>query len=554
MHTRNMMVAVLSVAVLAGIARAEMDASQKKWFGEATKYIEQGEANLKSAQDGVGAGQVTASKAKLALMRMGAVKTAYGNANIRIEKLPADDAGVVALAARSKALEEATTTFEQSLLNPDKPAAPAAQPGDAPKAAGQGAAAKPAGGAKLNYKQEESLKNARFHSSDVAGKAQAIAGVAATISKATDPNTIDYRLMGQAMNTIVDARRKIENANTHLAAVPEDGAGVPEVAEQVKTSAASIDASEKVIAPAYEKLMGLLNPKNSPTLDIDLKRLQELGQMYGDATVLTSNYSRAGDMVTEISASAKEHDRIVSQYALMINQKTEIGEGFAGASRNFKAKMEEFIKVGMEQKSALPGSIDADLANASKLADEATSGQKPAFFSAGGGIEQNMDFAVGKLVLLKALDADAAKTASDKIDTTRKQMKERQNSLRDGIINANQLPNDNYKGADRAELEKLAIETWKKTQPDAEVLKIRIPSQNWDRESLWRYSNQSWRFVDYSKLQVQVILKFDGKLAINRPVNLWKDHTKNDQINADPFDTKDDEVPPQRYYLIEKAK
>ncbi len=557
--TKIRAVAAVSVVAISGLAHAELDANQKKWLAEASKYLDQAEANLKTAKDGVGSGPVTPSKAKLALTRLGAVKTAIGNANARLEKMPADDVGAAPVIARAKAVEEAVSSFEQSLANPgDAPSAPQPQP-QTPGAAGETAAqapSAPAAGAKLNYKQEESLKNARFHAREVVGRAQALAALAEKVSKAADPSAVDVRELQAGVNVIADAKQKAKNAADQLASVPSDGQGVPEVVAALQQAVASIGASEKVIAPAFKSTAGKLDPANLPNLEPDLKRLSELGRMYADEQVWQQNRARAAELVALLPEAIKEHDRIQAEYALLVQQQTEIGKRIQGSGNHFKQQVARFQAEMTQQKTSLPAEIDADIADASSQADKAVQESRPLYFAEGSAVPQRMGWAEEKLVVLKAIDAAAGKVAEEKIEVARKTLKEREASLREGIIAAARPPADNYQGSDRADLEKRAIETWKAEAgvDSVEVLLIRIPGEAWERETLWRWENREWRFIDRSRLQVQLILKQDDKLAVNRPVNFTKDHTAGDKIVSYPFDSKTDEVPPQRLYLLGNIK
>ena len=273
--------------------------------------------------------------------------------------------------------------------------------------------------------------------------------------------------------------------------------------------------------------------------------------MYGSTDVFQSDRPRAAAAVAELPQAIKEHDRIVKDYALLVQQQTDMGKRLAGTSNHFKQKLAQFVESAKEQKQSLPSEIDADLKRANELAETAVKEQRAPYFT--GGIPQQMDFASDKLVLLQALDPEAAKIASEKIEQTKSDLKTKQQSLSEGIINSNQLPNDTYAGADRKKIEEMAIEAWKKEQPDAEVLAVRIPSQNWKRETMWRYQN-SWYFIDRSKLQAQLIVKHNDKLAVIRPINLWIDHTSNDEYKAFPMDGIRDDLIPQRFMLVEKVK
>ncbi len=533
-------------------AQADLDATQKQLYDDAIKHIGQGEANFKVASDGA-TGNITGSRGRLTLSRLAAVKTSIATVNARLGKLPADEAQVQALKARVDQLQKSVTDMETAIANPGAAAKPDAKPGAAPDPAKPQAQPKPPAdaGTKLDYKQEENLKNARFHTRDVTGKAAAIAQVAETVTKAADPLLVPIGTLQAAVNTIEDVHRKEKFADDALAPLPADGRGVQEVADQLKESKASVAASEKVIIPAYDKLVAALDPKNHPTLAEDIKRLGELASMYANADVFISDRPRAAAAVIEIPQAAKEHDRIVKDYALLMQQQTDAGKRLIGTSTHFKEKLGAFIELAKQQKQALPGEIEADLKRAGELSDQAVKEQKPAFFT--GGIPQQMDFAADKLVLLQAIDADAAKLAADRITGFKAELAKKQQALSEGIINSNTLPNDAYTNADRKKIETLAIEAWKKEQPEAEVLMVRIPSQNWKRETMWRFQN-SWYFIDRSKLQAQLIVKHNDKLAVIRPINLWIDHTSNDEHKAFPMDGIADDLIPQRFMLLEKVK
>lgn len=61
-----------------------------------------------------------------------------------------------------------------------------------------------------------------------------------------------------------------------------------------------------------------------------------------------------------------------------------------------------------------------------------------------------------------------------------------------------------------------------------------------------------WTYVDFSKLQVQLLFKKDGELAFIRPVDLKKDHQKGEQVIGIPLDSLADNFTPQRYVLLKR--
>ena len=176
----------------------------------------------------------------------------------------------------------------------------------------------------------------------------------------------------------------------------------------------------------------------------------------------------------------------------------------------------------------------------------------PLFFS--GGIPQRFGWIEDKVVLYEAFDPAAGAAFKQKIEDMKVHVKKSGESLREVIIAANKLPADGFKGADRDEVIKYATDAWKKREPKAEILAVVIPSEAWKHELIWRYSNSSWYKIDRSKLQVQLAVKHDDKMAIIRPINLWKDHLKGDSVNAFPFHEEGWELQPSDYMLLENLK
>jgi hypothetical protein len=519
---------------------ADLDASQRKMLADAARFLDSAEANLKLARDGLGTKQSSASAKKLAMSRCQLAKQSVAEANALLANLPTRDPNVEKLASRAKALDDSILEMGRSLSPPSS-----TTPGQTPTQAIGSTVVR------LDFRQRESLKNAQFHVSDLDGKAQALAELASQVKSAQDPISLDYRLLSRGMNTIADSKQKIQNATSHLSGLADQGEGVGQVRQQLKEAIEKIEAFEKIIAPAHQKLMSLLDPKNNAGFAADFQRLQQLGQMYANTQLLQSHHALAAELALQIPDAQKECDRILAQYSVQIDQQTPDGQRLAGASRHLQEKTAQFRTAAAAQKAVLPDQIDADLAQALALSESAVQEKKPAFFAEGGGILQRLAWAESKLILLQALDEASAKTRGSKIEETRRLLKDRQTSLRDQIIQTNRLTSDNYSGTDREELERLAIEAWRKEEPDAQVLMVAIPNQSWERETMWRWQNE-WYYVDRSKIQVQLCIKESGTLATIRPIDLWKDHTNADVIKAFPMDSRTDQLPPQRFLRIDE--
>jgi len=524
-------------------AAAALDAGQKQLLAQVEATLKQIETNVKLAQDtaGPGDGPLTGSKARLTATRLADPRAKLPAVAEALKKLPADDGSVAAAQTRADAAGAAIDKLVARIEG--KPAGGAAQAGPPPAA----------GSIKLDYKQVEQLKNARFYLREIEGHRQAVAKVADEVKGVQDANTVKYTLVQQAMNTIAkvaDRAKLVENA---LAKVPADGEGVPPVAAQFKDAMAGLEQSRKVLAPVHARLSALVNPANYPDFEADYKRVQELSRMFANVEVFNTNRELAAATTAQAKPAWEEAHRVYKKYEQLAQQQTPDGVRIYKQCRYFAEQHKAFMAKVAEQIELLPKLIRDDLKQADDLADEAVAKQRPLYFA--GGIRNVLDSAEEKLTLLKALSPKAAEPVAKDFERTAAAMKQKKTSLSEAIITANRLPPDRYAGDDKAELTKLAVAEWKKIQPDAKVLAVRFASAEWKREKMWYYSAKTWSLTDRSKLQAQLIVQHDGRLAVNRPVNLWKDHLRNDAVRAAPmFGKVDNDLQPEWFYLLTNVK
>jgi len=549
------LVGLLVAAVPTVVEARELDARQKLLLADAASHQTRFQSNLKLALEtaGPGEGVPAGSKARLAMARLQTAMQSAATLEARFKDLPADDAQVKQLKARfdatladSQKLEARLTAKPETTDQPESPKKPetANQPADQP--------ATPApGGVKLDYRQEEAFKGATYNLSQVEGYANALDELGAKINNAADKTAIDFRSVVQGMNTITEARRKLGFANDTLAQLPANGRGVAEAVEKHKSLTARIDATEKALTPLNKQLQGTIDINNYPEFGDDRKRLNELAQMF-NTTIIQSNKPAAGEVVKQADAARDERNRIMTKYADFLKQETEAGKQIAGSANHFDSNFKAFADAVGKWAQSAPQEIEADIKQVTEMAATAVADQKPAWFN--GGIPQRVTFVEEKVNLYAAVDPVAAKAYIEKFETLRGQIKQEQAKLSEGIIAANELPPDRYRGEDRAALEEMAIQQWKTVEPNAQVLKICIPGAEWDRESKWRLENATWYKIDRSKLQAQLIIAKDDRLAVSRPVNLWIDHVNNDKRTATNFDDIKDDVEPRRFILREKVR
>ena len=196
--------------------------------------------------------------------------------------------------------------------------------------------------------------------------------------------------------------------------------------------------------------------------------------------------------------------------------------------------------------------MDADFASIESLVQQAVTERKPLFFT--GGIPQQMGWVEEKLALYRAIGGERAPAYDERLAALRASLVEAEATLEEDIIAANTMPNDGYQGAERDHVVQLAKTELAREFPDAQVLAAAIPSPDWQRETLWRNQTGDWYKIDRSKLQVQLVVKRDDRLAEIRPYNLWKDHLQGDTIKVFPFYAADEELGVHALMLMDNVR
>ncbi len=533
---------------------AELSAPQKKLLDETAYVMKSVESAVKVATDSAGADDspLTGSRAKLTASRLANPIAQLPQATERLAKLPADNPDVKAMQARVDAAQ-ATITKLQARIDGKAPAVAK----DPPKDPAGGPAAEPAlpaAGAevRLNYLDEKEFKDAEFHLRSAQGMANAAADFTAKVKATENLDTLRYVDVHTAISTLDNARAKLKLAVDRIPKLPANGVGVAGLKADCAAVQTSIDSSSALLTPIHDKLAKLVDPKSYPDFAADRNRVRGFSQSYASPDMLEGRPTQAAELVKQLPAAKLEAERVSKAYQPILFQQTDQGAELQAALAYFAEKSTAFEKAVTQKKAELPGEIDKHLADAKSMADDAVKDHNPLFFR--GGIPQRIGFAETKIVLYDAIDPEGAKTAKQKLAATQADLKVRQASLRDVIISSNELPPDRYTGADKAALGQNATKAWKEVQPAAEVLAVRMPSEKWERETLWRYENRAWHLIDQSRLQVQLLVKHDATTAVVRPVNLVKDHLSDDKVTQYPMDAMADEIQPHRFVMLDKVK
>ena len=503
--------------------------------------LRRAESNLNSVQSSVAGREKppTGSSGKLLAQRL---KQAYGDlepAGKLVQSLTKGEAGVAEITERYN--KAAKLYAELAAFMNGGATEPKPEPKD--------------GEVKLGYPHADNFKNTQFtFKHKVETPVNQLVELHAKLKPVEDQMLINFRTTAAALEAIKEARRQAGFVEDGLAKIPANGQGVAAAKDNLAKAREALDGSESYFKPLHEKIMAMLDPKKFPDFDDDRKRLRGLSSDYSAEWVFTEDRARAAELFEQRQAVQEEVIRIAKTYQRHMQQKTEMGVSIDGVGTGTLSSLKKFDTAIEEQKKTLPKSIREDLAEAQKYGDEAVANQKPMWFT--GGIPQRMGWAEDKLALLQAIDKENGPAVAKEYAATQAKLKKQADTLKVLIIKENRVPADNYAGADKQDVIKVAKSGWAVQQKDAKILKIVIPAEAWKRETKWTYSNGTWYFSDRSKLQVRLIVADheNPKQAIDRPVTVIKDHQKGDTMIGVPMRSFDEALQPSEYYLIANVK
>ena len=287
-------------------------------------------------------------------------------------------------------------------------------------------------------------------------------------------------------------------------------------------------------------------------LEQDLEKLTAWAKTYGDSRLMEEDPAKLAEAVAEAPHVRDDVTRIAARWEP--KGKDRAAQQVKFKLDHFDRNMKSFDDRIARFKQEGPERITKQLDEAEKMADEAVAEKKPLYFT--GGVPQRIAWADGNVNVLAAIDAEAAKPLQDRLAKVKSAMPAKESALKNEIIAANEVPKDNYRGPDKQQLIDRATAAWKEKHPDDQILAVRIPGNDWKRDTRWQWSrgNKAFEKIDRSKLQSQLLIKraSDPKLAEVHVVDLYKDHLSGDALSAVCRDKSD--VPVQNLVLLEKLK
>lgn len=550
--TLLLLAGITVVALSAPPAVADPSAAQQASLRAAENALKGAEGDLQAAAGSAGtaANPAKGSRLKLTRMRLDSGIKRLNEAAGILSGLPGDDPGVQALLARHAAAAQIAQRVT-AIISAGSGAPTGAGGGQQP--AGSGMPPAPTdSGPRLDYRLEQKLKDARWYLREV----EKYIGGAMEVVKRMDGEgePVVHADVRAALNSVETAEAKFKLVEGYLAELPADHPQVQAVAAEAAKQKDTLGGLQSRLKAADAQLDKLTGMRHYPNYDEDFRKIQDFSRRYGNFPETVQQPEKLASIIREDAEVMKEVKRIARLYLPLVEQQTEAGakmnklftylierrNGFAGEVKTYGAQ--------------LPAAIDADLAEATRIADQGVAEKRPIFFGPGSGIEQQMGFAEQKIMVLTALDPARGAAYRKKLSDARADTAKRAESLAGEIIVNNKLPPNRYQGGDRAELVKVATAGWQQEQPGAKVLGARIPSADWKRVTEWRFGNGSFYKVDYSWIQVQLLVDQDGKLAAIRSVNISKLHLEGDQLSASLLDSAEDQPRPQQLLMKDKIR
>ncbi|CAN5702654.1 hypothetical protein BH09PLA1_BH09PLA1_27100 [soil metagenome] len=513
-----------------------------------TDYQQKIYDEVKAGLDGVEA-LLTDARAKLdagdASGASGAYNTAVRNYNghvRRLGQLPAGNADSTALRERAQTL--GATLKETGAAIKAGPSKQPEKPGDKsdPKPA-------PPVSTKLDYKQEEQLKNARFHMKEVEPRTNRIFELTA--------GKLDAEAIAEALDLMKFVQQRMGYTVNLLNALPAENPEVAAESKQYNELLAKLVTAQDAIAKA------------SPEAD---KQMAELGQQMTDDLAMVDSWSkslgnpqalfdnRPDDAIAAVGQLPQMREAMGAMQQRWTARATEKPNDRTAADMVRKLKyvdgqLTDLEKYTAELARTLPERIASDLAEADKLIATAVSERRPMYFGPDSGIAQQLKFAEHRAKMLNAIDPAAAATAEKSLGATREKSREAQKSLAQDIIKFNNKPAERYSGADKEDLRQRVIANWKESHPNEQIVAVIFNTEGWSRTTRWDWSkgNQGFEKVDYEHIQPKLFYKFDDTHAVEMPVEVYKDYMKNERIVVKPWEIEKD-PPVMRMYLLENLK
>ncbi len=406
---------------------------------------------------------------------------------------------------------------------------------------------------KLNYKQEQDLKDTVFYLDEVENITTQIADALGKWKPgdASVPiNQVKARIEWKEQ-----AVKKLGYAEERLKRLPEHEKVKPERARAVTQKSLLVE-QEKKLNEINEKLTGVVNQGEGEAYKADFDRLREINQMFANEQIIQTHPDKAIEIIKQISAVKTERARIAEKYADLLKQPTNTARDMNGVLRYFDEVFGRFDNTAQAFRQQAPSDIDARMNKIMEMGKTAVENNRPGYFGPTGGIASELENARVQIALLSAFDPNApvAKDAAAKLEDTKKKVAQIGKDFETAVINSNRVPDEQYSGPDKQELIALIKDKFAKEGTGGEVLKVGMNSQGWSRDTRWEWNNSGWYKIDKSRTQGFVVYKLNEEMAAVTYIWISKDHLSNDRISTYFWDDVKTEPAARQKILLKNVK
>jgi hypothetical protein len=408
---------------------------------------------------------------------------------------------------------------------------------------------------KLDYKQQQLLKDATSYLDEAEGIGQELA------KKIKDWKVGDSSIQIATVNNYIDGKDKalqrVGYAENRFKELPATNTDVKAQVDRAKTVKESLATSAKKLDEVHKGLKGIVDQGGSVEYKKDFDRLKEITQMFGNTQVFNTYPDGAITICTQMAPVKAERERMAKKYADLLKQSTGESEQMNSVLRYFDDQFGQFEKAANQYASEAPGAIDQAIDENVKTAKDAAAERKLGFFGPNGGINSTFKQTEVRYNILAAIQPTSPQTAAarKKIDDGYAQVKQIRASLDEQLLATNLPPDDQYNGQDKQQMLDAIKAKWSQSGVAGDVLKSGINSSEWKRDAYWRFDGtDTFHKTDLSKAQGYVVVKTDDKVATVYYINLTKDHLANDKIEAFFFDDPKTKPDVTRKMLLANVK
>ncbi len=394
-----------------------------------------------------------------------------------------------------------------------------------------GATAQPAT-KRLDYRQEQAIKDARYYLSQVEGTTGLIA------QKSAGMKVGDASVQIQDVDNLLANKTRLAqyltNTEARLKQLPAEHPDVKVEQARFDKARAELDAQDRKLTEIRNALAGVVAKGGGAGWKADFDRLREINATFANPQVIETQPEAAIETIKLILPVQEERKRIAAKYADLLKQTTPEAKDMNSVLRYFDEVFGRFDTALKGFVASAPAAVGKSVDDALQMGEGAVAGKKHAFFGQGGGVNQRLDEAQTRLNVLAAAapDSPATVAARQKLEAARAKVKTMQAALHDDIVQSNQPPQDRYNGPDKAALIEIVKKKWAGSGIAAEVLRTGINSTAWQRETRWDWRAGAFHKVDISRIQGHVVVKKDAATALVYHINLLKDHLAGDTITA----------------------